>query len=299
VQTLWYIATWGIPSRFLQWTRKATGGTGMATDTQPNDSLVEFYEDRRRCFLNTKDGLRHVWSALKLVDQTWQRELQDLSNLPDPSRTLPVALFHNAVLRVRLAFELGFSRCLPEACDLLRGGIESVAYARVLLAKPHLVPVWAGKNLEERLRQEFRREFGRRKVSPADERARRPWGRVIFGKEYGTTQLERFWERYSEYGAHATMRGLATRLAGDRAGHIEFRCLDAPRNSVEAVLCDMLVCSRVMEGVLYSGFEQRLSLDYNLERMRQETRTEVSRVVSWLRTKYAAVLRQGRSASGD
>jgi hypothetical protein len=255
---------------------------------------MDFYEERRVCLLNTREGLKHIWAALELVDKTWQHELQDLSILPDPVRALPVALFHNALLLIRLAFELGFSRCLPEACDLLRGAIESVAHARVLLAKPHLVPVWAGKNLEERHRREFRREFGRRKVNTAHERTRKPSERLIFGKEYGTSQLERFWERHSEYGAHATMRGLATRLVGNpqqRAGHIEFRYLDAPRDSVESVLCDMLVCSRVMESVLYSGFEQRLSLDYNLERMRQEMKAEVSRVVSWLRTKYAAVLR--------
>ena len=255
---------------------------------------MDFCKERRLCFLNTRQGLKHIWAALELVDRTWQHELQQLSNLAEPVRALPVALFHNALLRIRLAFELGFSRCLPEACDLLRGAIESVAHARVLLAKPHLVPVWAGKNLEGRYRQEFRREFGRRKVKQPGERTKKKPERLIFGKEYGTGQLERFWERYSEFGAHATSRGLATRLAGDpqqRAGHIEFRYLDAPRDSVEAVLCDMLVCSRVMEGVLYSGFEQRLSLDYNLERMRQEMKTGVSRVVSWLRTKYAALLR--------
>jgi hypothetical protein len=255
---------------------------------------MDFYEERRLCFLNTREGLKHIWAALELVDKTWQHELQDLSVLPDPARALPVALFHNALLRIRLAFELAFSRCLPEACDLLRGAIESVAHARVLVAKPHLAPAWAGKNLEEGHRLEFSREFGRRTVKQAGEKTGKKRERLIFGKEYGTSQLERFWERYSEYGAHATMRGLATRLVGNpqqRAGHIEFRYLDASRDSVEAVLCDMLVCSRVMEGVLYSGFEQRLSLDYNLERIRQEMKGEVSRVVSWLGTKYAAVLR--------
>jgi hypothetical protein len=276
------------------------GDTDVTGGASPSDGLTEFYEERRRCFLNTVKGFEHVWAALKLVDRTWQRELQDLSNLSDPTRTLPVALFHNALVRIRLAFELGFSRCLPEACDLLRGAIESVAHASVLLAKPHLVPAWVGKNLEERHRAEFHREFGRRKVKRSGKEPPNKPERLIFGKEYATGQLESFWERYSEYGAHATFRGLAARLTHDvqdGALHAEFHYLDAPRDSVETMLCDMLVCSRVMEAVFYSKFEERLRLDHDLGQLRQEMRAEVSRVVSWLRAKYASLLPQRGSTS--
>ena len=274
-------------------------GADGRSPTERAGGLTEFYEERHRCFLNTKKGLQQIWHAFELLDTVWHRELDDLSTLTSSDRIVPVSLFHDAGVKIRLVVELGFSRCLPEACDLLRGAIESAAYGRFLAAEPHLARIWSGRNIDEQHRKEFMKHFVWGATPEERKEKRDKKGLAVFAKGYGLDQLRPLWKRYSQYGAHTSSGGVATRLTGHSgagARGIEFRYLDPPRDLVEAVLCDALVCCRVLEDVFYSAFEARLSLDYDLERLRKDMKAAVSRVVSWLRNRYAAVLQEARPA---
>lgn len=72
--------------------------------------------------------------------------------------------------------------------------------------------------------------------------------------------------------------------------HFEFRYLDTHRDVVVSTLCDLLVCCRALEGFLHSAFRPRLRLDHELDRLRSQMATEVSKVVEWLRREYGSLL---------
>jgi hypothetical protein len=268
------------------------GADGRSPTERPG-GLTEFYEERHLCFLNTKKGLKHIWHAFELLDVIWHRELDDLSILTSSDRIVPVSLFHDAGLKIRLVVELGFSRCLPEACDLLRGAIESAAYGRFLTGEPHLASIWMGRNIDDQHRKEFMKHFVWGATPQEKKEKNDKKGLVVFAKGYGLNRLRPLWKRYSEYGAHTTSRGVTTRIkvnSSAGARRIEFRYLDPPRELVEAVLSEALVCCRVLEDVFYSAFESRLSLDHDIERLRKNMMAAVSRVVSELRNRHTAVL---------
>ncbi len=234
-----------------------------------------FYAEKLACFDNTIRAFPQMWQAFGLLDDVWSRELADLEVPGSGQRILPIALFFNAHLRIRLAFELGFCRCLPEACEVLRVGIESVALASRVSEEPHLAKAWLGKNLG--MRKQFDAAFRGKRIEK------------FFLQKYGLDELYRFWKRYSEYGAHASASGLATRIAGKTAedgAALKFRYLDAPREVAEKVISDMLVCCRTMERVFYKTFGSRLMLDDTLRELRARLASWVSAIVRGLGAKY-------------
>lgn len=182
--------------------------------TKPNppsqvaeDHLLEFYEERRRCFLNTRTRLKHIWSAFELADTVWVRELDDLSVLSDRKQIISVGLFHDALVKIRLSTELAFSRCPTEACDLMRGAVESVAYGSFLAAQPQMALVWAAKNHGEDGRREFMQHFVWGATKEEKKEKEREGGSAIFAKGHGLGKLRPFWKSYSELGAHTAFGG--------------------------------------------------------------------------------------------
>jgi len=119
----------------------------MNTEPQESDLLLpfegrvfpseykEYFKAKRQNFFATIQAFDKLWECFMLLDKIWMREMEDLGRLRDPMQMFPMILFTNAHAKFRIALELGFSCCLGEAWDTVRGAIESVAHAHKLIVK--------------------------------------------------------------------------------------------------------------------------------------------------------------------
>ena len=73
-----------------------------------------------------------------------------------PNRAFPVMLYINAHAKLRIAIELAFAGCTPEARSILRDAVEFVAHAHHMLDDPMLQTVWLNKLDDEKA---FKSEF--------------------------------------------------------------------------------------------------------------------------------------------
>jgi len=131
------------------------------------EHLVSPYRDflygkRGACF-NTIQAFPDIWNAFEALDRAWAEACKALRVPGTQERILAVLMFLNAHVRVQIAFELGFSRCLSEAGAVLRNAVESAAYAHSFLVKPVAFPQLsipaAGDQERLRLYKAMRREF--------------------------------------------------------------------------------------------------------------------------------------------
>jgi hypothetical protein len=90
----------------------------------------------------TIQALPKIWTCFVLLDAICERELQDLYQVIDPAVRLPLSLFMGSFLRMRVAFELGFSGCVGECADLMRGAIEYAVQAKRIAEHPGLAEIW-------------------------------------------------------------------------------------------------------------------------------------------------------------
>jgi len=218
-----------------------------------------FYADKRGAFFNTVQAFPEIWDAFELLDEIWIRELEDLRVPGSPAHVLPTLLAYSAHREIRMAFELGFSHCLPEACTVMRNGIESVACGYNLLGKPQLLTqVMSPQKSEKAQLRVFRNVLAKARKDLSD-------------KAGGLQVLHTLWIQFSNYGAHSTLMSLATQLKGSKsatANEIRFTYLDVDKTFARASLCNLLGCAFEMERVFFRGFKNRLELDDTLGSMR-------------------------------
>lgn len=245
-------------------------------DEHFHGTLKKYFIGKRGAFFNTVEAFPEIWKAFEMLDGLWTRSLEHISSQGDQSRVLPALLFFNAHARIRIAFELGFSRCLPEAFGALRSAIESAAYAYQFIREPCDFPKLAAASARQGTRsgdQErislihdlMKRAFDKRKKNwfmPAD----------IVGK------LGRAYGMCSEWGSHLTFGAVATRVqqsVGGQplpSGQLGFAYADATPQATQAVLTWFLDCGYQMHDVLFRSFESRLKLDTELPRLCNEFR---------------------------
>jgi hypothetical protein len=128
------------------------------------------------------------------------REFEDLGRVRDLEKMFPGILFMNAHAKLRIAFEMGFSCCLAEAWDALRGAIESVAHAHKIIREPQLLKVWVEKDDGKQQSEAFKRAFVREKKAE------------LFPPVAGLDKLHEYYSRFSEWGTHTTIDSLAQRF---------------------------------------------------------------------------------------
>ena len=216
-------------------------------------SLKDFFASKRGCFANTVKAFPKVLDAFEALDETWARALEDSGAGITTKQVLPLSLLFETNGRIRLAFELGFSRCLPEAWAVMRAGIESFAYGCAFLHEPFTDGTTVVTD-EEMLR-------GRRRLRRAFKKIRE---QGLYLPEYGLSRLRRYWQRYSEFGSHSSWTSLATRLSRREApGHfdVSFNFLEVDKRTCHVSLVDLLNCSCIMEDALLRNLKGRLQLD--------------------------------------
>jgi hypothetical protein len=196
-----------------------------------------------------------------LLDKIWMREMEDLGRLRDPMQMFPMILFTNAHAKFRIALELGFSCCLGEAWDTVRGAIESVAHAHKLIREPQLLAVWFNKDHGKQQDEAFRDAFERNKKDS------------LFPTQHGLDKLHRYYSEFSEWGTHTTVTALSQRFhSNESSTDVEWKLIyTGAQPSVLALsLFSLFLASFLMEKAFFGVFENRLQFDVELSKMRSK-----------------------------
>jgi hypothetical protein len=231
----------------------------------------EYYKAKRQNFFATIQCFSGLWDCFQRLDQIWTREFQDMNVVTDTRTMLPGLLFMNAHAKFRIALELGFSCCLGEAWDALRGAIESVAHGHKISREPAMVKVWLDKDHGKKEAELFKQAFERNKKTS------------LFPAQDGLDKLHHFYSQFSEWGTHTTVGSMAQRFKSvGTEGGTEWRLnyTGADLKLLAVSLFSMLMASSLMEGALFSVFKNRLQMDVELANMRGELAqaTQKSRV---------------------
>jgi hypothetical protein len=213
----------------------------------------DFFASKRGCFANTIRAFPKVVEAFEVLDETWARALDDWGVGITSNQVLPLSLFFEAHVRIRLGFELGFSRCLPEAWAVMRSGIESLAYGCAFLHIPFTYETNVVTD-EELVR-------ARRRLKTAFKKIR---DQSLFLPEYGLSRLRRYWALYSGFGSHSSWTSLTTRLSRTESPgrlDVSFNFLETDKRTCHVSLVDLLICSCIMEDAMFKNLRARLDLD--------------------------------------
>lgn len=255
----------------------------MSREPQESDLLIafetqvlrgdykEYYKVKRQNFFGTIQAFPRLWGCFQLLDRIWMREFDDLKRLTDPKQLLPGILFMNAHARFRIGLELGFSGCLGEAWDILRGAIESFAHAHKIIREPNLLATWINKDHGKPQAEAFKDAFEKNKKDS------------LFPARYGLDKLHRCYSDYSEWGTHTTVGALAQRFKNlETAEDVQWELIytGAELAALATGLFSMLVACSIMEKAFFATFEDRLKFDIELSKMRSQLNQRATKVAA-------------------
>jgi hypothetical protein len=234
----------------------------------------EYYATKRQNFFASIQNFPEMWRYYILLDKIWMREFGDLGTAPDPEKMFPLMLYFNAHAKMRIAMELAFSGCMAEARSILRDAIEFVAHAHTMVKDAELQKIWLSKNDGKAALEEFKDAFERHKRAGVFE---------------GLDEFHRVWGELSETGSHATLNAMCDRfVCVTLDDHIEFRLnytgLDLRMWALS--LFSMLLTCFTMEQTLFNDYDDRLKLDDELRRMRDEFENFKERVRDKMKSQY-------------
>ena len=215
----------------------------------------DYYQTKRNNFFASIQKFPALWSYYVQLDKIWVHEI-DLFKPSSLNRAFPALLYINAHAKARIAIELAFTGCIPEARSILRDAVEFVAHAHRLLKDPDLQTIWLNKNDDE---EAFKKEF---------------WYSKETGLFAGLDELYDVWCTLSERGSHANVTSICERIRSVEVdGQTELRLnytggMDEKRWAMS--IFDMLLTVFKMEEALFQDYEIRLQFDENLLRIRRD-----------------------------
>jgi hypothetical protein len=221
------------------------------------DPFRAYYSVKRQNLLANIQGFKVLFDAFMLLDKILAREFEDMMPSAQPTRMFPVLVFVNAHAKMRVAFELAFSSCIPEAHSIVRDAIESVAHGHRLLSEPELIRVWLQNGEDEAATTAFKEAFWHDKEQ-----------RLFSGLD----ELYRLWKQFSEFGSHTNVRSITHRFVVEETPkHVGWRMnyTGLKPETLLPVLFEMLLVFFVMEEVFYKDCSDRLKLDIELNDMRK------------------------------
>jgi hypothetical protein len=240
------------------------------------EKFKEYYSAKRQNLFASVQGLKDLFDAFMLLDKILLRELEDTMTSVLPVKMFPIVMFINAQAKMRIALELAFSCCLPEAHSIVRDAIESVAHGHRMVSDPALIAVWLQKGESKATTLAFKDAFWNDKGQT--ER--------LFD---GLPELLRLWKRFSESGSHTNPNSLYPRFAlEDKPESFRWAINYTGTDSALLVcaLFEMLLVFSAMENVFFADHAGRLKLDIELDKMRMRLHREQS----VLRAKYNSVM---------
>jgi hypothetical protein len=239
------------------------------------DDYREYYGAKRSNFFATIQGFREMWDLYLRLDGVWLRGFKDLYVARDPNMMFPLLLYFNAHAKIRVALELAFAGCMPEARSILRDAIEFVAHAHTMVNDPELQKTWLSKNDDNAALEAFKDAFERHKKE---------------GVFNGLDELHRMWGDLSERGSHANINAVVDRFVQvTDEKHVTFKLnytgIESERIWRTSIFGMLLTCSTMLLTFL-SDYDGRLKLDDILMRMREECNQVKEQVREWLKVRY-------------
>ena len=216
----------------------------------------EFYKAKRKHFFTTIGYFNELWDAFQMLDEVWDREIQDVSRPAAPIQILPAQMLILSHGRLRIAGELAFSGCVGDAWSIIRASIELAVHARRILSKPELAKVWLNREDGDAEKKAFKKEFWYEKKERA------------FA---GMSRLLEYWQICSEWGSHSNVAVVAMRTRSQEAAEgsrIEVSYMEGDASRMAHSLHLLLDAGWETENVFFQAFEDRLKLDVSLLEMR-------------------------------
>jgi hypothetical protein len=220
-----------------------------------------YFVAKRTNYFASIQAFPDLWDCFLRLDELWMREFSDIERISHSRQFLPLPLFVKSHAQFRLAFELGFSTCIPEAYTIARNAIDAAVIAAKLFREPMLGHVWLDKDKGKKEQKAFRREFEENKKES------------LFPKSHGLRELHEFYAAFSETGTHPTLSAMAmsygyeTNAQGVKWTH---NYLEAEPKKLAMSLQYMLNAFALVEKAFYDCFDDRLKLDHELTKMRSE-----------------------------
>lgn len=229
-----------------------------------------YYRTKRNNFFASIQQFPELWDYYMMLDAIWYREI-DLLKPSAPNKAFPIILYINAHAKIRIAIELAFTGCLPEARSVFRDAVEFVAHAHHMLKDPALQIVWLNKLADD---EAFRKEF---------------WYNKQTGLFAGLDELYEVWCKLSEAGSHANVTSICDRVRTIEVdGHPEFRLnyTGLAEKPWAMGIFDMLLIDFKMEETLFKDYEMRFQFDEHLLNTRRDFENYKERTRRALLTKY-------------
>jgi hypothetical protein len=253
-----------------------------ATKAEDDDLLVRFeqevlpaeyktyYRTKRNNFFASIQKFPELWNYYLMLDAIWYREI-DLLKPSAPNKAFPIMLYINAHAKLRIAVELAFTGCLPEARSILRDAAEFVAHAHHMLKDPALQVVWLNRLDDD---EAFMREF---------------WHSKQTGLFAGLDELYEMWRKLSEMGSHANITSICERVKTTEVdGQPEWRLsyTGVAEKPWAMGIFDMLLVDFKMEETLFRDYEMRFQFDEKLLTMHRDFENYKERLRRALLAKY-------------
>ncbi len=243
-------------------------------DNIPED-YREYYGAKRQNLCASIQRFREMWNLYLRLDTVWLRGFNDLYVARDPNTMFPLLLYFNAHAKIRVALELAFEGCMAEARSILRDAVEFVAHAHSMVGDPELQKTWLSKNDDSAALKAFNKAFGEKKKK---------------GVFRGLDELHKTWRDLSENGSHANIMAVVDRfvqVTDDE--HVTFKLnytgVESERIWRESIFGMLLTCSTMLETFL-RDYDDRLKLDDNLMRMRENCNQVKERIRETLKARY-------------
>ena len=237
----------------------------------------EFFKAKRKHFFATIGYFEELWDSFQLLDEVWQREIENVWRPEKKTQILPAMLLIMAHGKCRIAAELAFSGCLADAWSIMRTAIECGAHARRIHLKPELTSTWLSKDDGEDQAELFKREFWYEKKNRLFE---------------GLDSLYEYWQLYSEWGSHSTAAIMALRTKSEERPegmHVEVSYLEGDESRMALSLHWLLDAGWLVENVLFEMFKGRFQFDALLLERRKKFKQRHSRLREAILARYGKV----------
>jgi hypothetical protein len=221
----------------------------------------KYFIAKRTNYFASIQAFPELWDCFLKLDEIWVREFSDIEQISHSKQFLPLPLFVKSHAQFRIAFELGFSTCIPEAYTIARNAIDAVVIAHKIFREPKLGHLWLDRDKGKKEQKAYHKAFEENKRES------------LFPKAHGLKELHEFYAAFSETGTHPTLAAMAmsygyeTNAQGVVWTH---NYLEADPKKIALSLQYMLNAFALVEKALYDCFEDRLKLDHELAKMKSE-----------------------------
>jgi hypothetical protein len=236
-----------------------------------------YYRHKRGNFFKAITEFSGLWNCFQLLNDIWQREMDDLRVLRDQHHLLPRMLFTAAHSKFVNAMELSFSCCIGDAYTLLRDAIEFTAHGHKIFSEPAVARIWTDKMQGKKQRGEYDNVFTHDKE------------KNLFPDKFGLKQLHRYYAELSEIGTHSNTTSLGKSFEDASTPTMiswGFHYFETDPHKLAIYLLSMLAISGHMEETFWGCFQTRLNLDNELLRMRGNFHKLKEEQKAFLKTTY-------------